>query len=87
MSSDERCGIESISKNPLPPCYPATEISWAAEIVQTVYPDKEIPYTVVFPQCGGSQSEMLLVKQLLLHGYDFTEIMLMDRNIRLLPDL
>lgn len=76
----------SLSQQPLPPHFRASEIPWAAEIVMTLYTDKTTPYTIVFPHCGGCHSEILLVKQLLLHGYDFHQIIFMDRDIRLIPD-
>lgn len=77
----------NLSQQPSPPHFHASEIPWAAEVVMTVYTDKDTPYTIVFPHCGGCHSEILLVKQLLLHGYDFHKVVFMDRDIKLIPDM
>lgn len=50
------------------------DISWAAEIVTTVYTNKNTPYTIVFTHCGSCYSEVLLVKELLLHNYNICDL-------------
>ena len=77
----------NLIQQPSPPQFHASQIPWAAEMVMTVYSKKDTPYNIVFPHCGGCHSEVLLIKQLLLHGYDFDKIILMDRNIKLVPDV